>query len=512
MGISEDMVNTRGSDKKKPPKKGGNGKKPVNGPSGGGNKNGGASSSAPPDPPPSPPSEEDPFANAVSLTDLLGGLLAGNANLSFRFAEMEDDDDDDEYLPPSKRKKPNKDNNPALSTYDKDHAKYYNALAPERKSEIAKLERELEKDIKTDGSLVPNRFRLLESGVTRDVKLTVMARTESLFRRDAHPSEKAKMSKWLDAFLRIPFGVRKPIPVDHMSDRKKIQKFVQTTKDKLDSNIHGHTQAKDQIIRTLAKWISNPSSRGNVIGLQGPMGCGKTTLVKNCIAEALGLPLAMVPLGGVTDSSVFTGHLYTYEGSTYGSIVNCLMSTKCMNPVILFDELDKVGGDSHRGQEVYNTLIHLTDPVQNERFIDHYFADIPIDMSKALMVFTFNHMENINPILRDRMSIIKTPGYNLTDKKAIAQTHLLPKILKQYGLQDSGITITEEAIFEITARVDQESGVRNLERAIDTIVGNINLQQMMNNEPPPEKIERDQVIEYIQDNRSDKCSVEHIYL
>ncbi|AUF82355.1 AAA family ATPase [Tetraselmis virus 1] len=411
--------------------------------------------------------------------------------------------------PQQKKKTRNPENNPALSTYDAEHSKFYNSLTKEKKVRIAEMERTLYEASGGDGR-VPKRFKLLESGVAEETKRIVMNRVEGLFRSDVHPAEKAKLSKWLDAFLRIPFGIVRPLPVTKYSPTEDIQRFVQLTKDKLDSNIYGHAEAKEQIIRTLAKWISNPNSKGNVIGVQGPMGCGKTTLVKKCIAEALGIPLVMIPLGGVHDSSLLTGHLYTYEGSTYGAVANCLMTAKCMNPVILLDELDKVGGETQKGQEVYNTLIHLTDPIQNDHFVDNYFADAPLDLSKALMVFTFNHTEAINPILRDRMTIINASGYNVNDKKVITTSHLLPNVCEQHGIND--ITISNEAIEEIIQRVPEEQGVRNIARAIETMVGNVNLKRILDNDYKPVEIDRDFVCHNITDKRSDKCSVSHIYL
>eukprot|EP00873_Tetraselmis_striata_P033755 jgi/Tetstr1/454019/TSEL_040938.t1 len=406
---------------------------------------------------------------------------------------------------------PPPEDNPAMSTYDTEHHRFYGGLPREKRARIAELEREIHSASGKGAGHVPTRFRLLESRAPPAVKAAVMARVESLFRNDSHPGERSKLTKWLDAFLRLPLGVCRPMPVTHESPREDIRRFVLDTRAHLDANIHGHADAKEQIIRTIAKWISNPNSRGTIIGIQGPPGCGKTTLVRNCIAQALGLPMVMIPLGGVTDGSVLSGHLYTYEGSTYGAVASSLMHAKCMNPVILLDELDKVGG-SDRGQEVVNTLIHMTDPVQNEHFVDNYFADVPLDLSRALMVLTFNSLEAINPILRDRMAIIKTSGYDLDAKRQIAQRHLLPRIAAQHGMP-AGITITDRAVSEIVRRVDTESGVRNLERAIDTVVGNINLSRMMSSEDlPPEDIDVPTVAKYVPHQSQESFSAQHIYL
>jgi ATP-dependent Lon protease len=453
---------------------------------------------------PKPNPKGDSDDEEIDWSNVLSGLMQDGGTISVYLQEP----------PPvrpgkgTKRRRPA--DNPALSTYDREHAKFYHSLPATKKARIARLERELEDACSSAAPRVPSRFRLLETGAPPDVKSSVMSRVESLFKSDCNPGEKAKQSKWLDAFLRIPFGIRRPLPVTHESSREDIRRFVSNTKRNLDDNIHGHAEAKEQIIRILAKWIGNPQSKGAVIGIQGPPGCGKTTLVRNCIAQALGLPMVMIPLGGLSDSSVLTGHLYTYEGSTCGAVASSLMRAGCMNPVILLDELDKVGGDTHKGQEVVNTLIHLTDPVQNENFVDHYFADVPLDLSRALMVLTFNSLEAINPILRDRMSIIKTSGYGVEDKKHIAKKHLLPRIAAQHGL--AGLTITDDAVAEMVKRVDQESGVRNLERAIDTVVGNINLARIMNDDEHVDIIDAKVVSKFCPNRPNDDFPCKHIYM
>lgn len=399
--------------------------------------------------------------------------------------------------------------NPALKRYNREHLDYYGSLKRQKRSQLAALERNVHES--GEGCVVPMRFRLLESAAPEAVKRVVLQKMDDLFARDEHDNEHARMRKWLDSFLRIPLGIFKKMPVTCESDRSEIREFIVKTKQSFDDAIYGHAEAKEHIVRTIAKWISNPGSRGIVIGLQGPPGCGKTTLVKNCIARALGLPMMMVPLGGMTDASILNGQQAVYENSTCGAIVSGLMYSKCMNPVVVLDELDKVGGDSQRGQEVINTLIHMTDPVQNDQYVDHYFADVPIDLSKCLMVLTFNNVEAVNPILRDRMQVIKTSGYSLKDKAHIAKRHLLPRISAQHGVPD--MSITDAAIEEIARRVGQEDGVRNMERAIDSIVGNINLKSMLDElSNQNHVIDIGEVTKYVPDSARDRFPTSHMYM
>ena len=134
------------------------------------------------------------------------------------------------------------------------------------------------------------------------------------------------------------------------------------------TNVYGHKNSKEQIIRIIAQWVSNPSLKGNCIGIHGSPGVGKTKLIKDGLCKALDLPFVFIPFGGVNDSSYLTGHSFTYEGAIHGKIADSLMKANCMNPIIYFDELDKIS-DSYRGLEIINTLIHLTDSTQMIHFL-----------------------------------------------------------------------------------------------------------------------------------------------
>lgn len=246
----------------------------------------------------------------------------------------------------------------------------------------------------------------------------------------------------------------------------------------MDHKVFGHKTAKDQIVRLLAQWISNPIAKGLVIGIQGSMGTGKTTLIKEAICKVLGLPFALVPLGGVSDGSFLVGHSYTYEGSTWGRIIDLLIKCECMNPVIFFDELDKVSTTRH-GEEIINILIHMTDASQNETFNDKYFTGIDFDLSRSLIIFSYNNEDNINPILRDRMIKIKTDGYKINDKLVISQRHLVPEILMEFGFDSTQVRFSDEVIRHIVGLVEKEEGVRNLKRAIHDVVSNLNLVQLL---------------------------------
>lgn len=200
-----------------------------------------------------------------------------------------------------------------------------------------------------------------------------------------------------------------------------------------------------------------------------------TSIVKEGISKILGREFAFIALGGAGDSSFLEGHSYTYEGSSWGKIIQILIDSKCMNPVIYFDELDKLS-DSPRGAEITGILTHLTDASQNAEFHDKYFSEMSFDLSKCLFIFSYNDESKVNPILRDRMYRIQTKGYNTKEKIIIAKNYMLPKIREQVSFNDVDVVIPDETIeYIITKFTKGEDGVRNLKRCLEIIYTKINL-------------------------------------
>jgi ATP-dependent Lon protease len=248
---------------------------------------------------------------------------------------------------------------------------------------------------------------------------------------------------------------------------------------RLDTAVYGLNDAKMQIMQMLGQLITNPAAIGTSIAIKGAMGTGKTSLVKEGISKILNRPFAFIALGGATDSTFLEGHSYTYEGSTWGKIVQILIDSKCMNPVIYFDELDKIS-DTPKGEEIAGILTHLTDSTQNSQFHDKYFSDVDFDLSKCLFIFSYNDESKINPILRDRMYKIQTKGYDKKQKTIIANQYLLPGIREQVKFNDSDITIQEDALhYIIDSHCNKEEGVRNLKRCLEIIHTKLNLYRLM---------------------------------
>ncbi len=368
-------------------------------------------------------------------------------------------------------------NNPELKHYDSDERAYYNKLEDDVKAYIAKLEKEI-KDMNKDD--IPLRFKILMSNIDDKVKAIAIKKLRYLYDMDESTSEYYKLTNWIESLCKAPIGKYANMAIDTSATVDTIRTFIKRIRDTLDKTVYGHLDAKDHIIRLIAQWISNPESKGLVIGIQGPAGCGKTTLVKNGICKALNLPFAFVALGGASDGSFLDGHSPTYEGSTWGKIVDILMKAECMNPVIYFDELDKISY-TYKGDEVVNILVHLTDSTQNDKYQDKFFIDVDFDLSRCLMIFSYNDENLINPILKDRMVKIKTEGYKLEEKVIIARDYLLPELYAQFKLKD--VAVKEDVIkYIINNRIEEEEGVRNLKRALECILSNLNLNVLMSPE------------------------------
>jgi hypothetical protein len=328
---------------------------------------------------------------------------------------------------------------------------------------------------------VPLKFKILEKVTgNSDLSRIAMSKYNALCNIEPSSSEYYKVSHWINGFTGMPLNQYRDIPVKMEDGAEKCGEFMGKVHKCMDNAIYGHDEAKLQIMQFVSSWIANPKSHGNVLSIHGPPGIGKTSLIKDGVAKALDRPFHFITLGGATDASFLDGHSYTYEGSTWGKIVDVLIQSKCMNPVIYFDELDKVS-ETPKGDEIMNILIHLTDQSQNDRFQDKYFTGIDLDLSRCLFIFSHNNNEKVNPILRDRMYNIAVNGFSMKEKLHIAENYLLVQILKEAGLHEK-VSISNEILQHIIENyTGGEQGVRELKRCIQTIISKLNLLRFYNN-------------------------------
>ena len=362
--------------------------------------------------------------------------------------------------------------------YTNDEQKYLNNLNSADKNVLINLDNSI-CSIQNDS--VPLRFKILKSNIDNRIKYILLTKLEQFQQMNEDHGEYFKLKHWIHSISLIPFNQYVSLPITFNSSLSDIQQFMRQTKDILDQTVYGHNNTKQQFLRIIAQWISNPSSHGHCIGIQGAPGTGKTSFVKEGISKALGLPFGFISLGGSSDGSFLEGHSIAYEGSTYGKIVEILMKTQCMNPIIFFDELDKVS-ITKKGEEIIGILTHLTDNSQNNSFTDKYFSEIDLDVSRALFIFSYNDESKINPILKDRLITLHVNGYTDEEKINIAYHSLIPKILCSYGFHKDSIRFSNEIILEMINLIPKEEGIRNLKRAIECIISWLNMSKYMSND------------------------------
>jgi ATP-dependent Lon protease len=247
----------------------------------------------------------------------------------------------------------------------------------------------------------------------------------------------------------------------------------------LDDSIYGHSYAKKQLMKIICQWISGEPT-GYCFGFEGSPGVGKTSLAKKGLAKCLKdlngdtRPFAFIALGGSCNGSTLEGHGYTYVNSSWGRIVDILMDSKCMNPIIYIDELDKVS-KSENGKEIIGILTHLIDSTQNDCFQDKYYSGINLDLSKALFIFSYNDPDQIDPILLDRIHRIKFDNLLLQEKMVIVKKHIMPEINKKMGFCDL-VQLSDEVITTIIQNYTMEPGVRKLKEILFDLYGCLNIE------------------------------------
>ena len=435
----------------------------------------------------SPSQKEDNKTKTNELLNELKLLLHKNANnnnnkmLNHCIQECEEDIKKSDKKIEKKQKKQKQKNARIFKRIlrDKNTMNDYAFFGKMNTEDQVKIIKEVKEINKISRVEKPYRMTILESNIPPIFKSEALKKISSLRYMEPGSGEYYKIKNWVDTFMRIPFNKFEHLPINISDGVEACHDFMANAQATLDSAVYGLNDAKMQIMQMLGQLITNPAAIGTAIAIKGPMGTGKTSLVKEGISKILNRPFAFISLGGATDSSFLEGHSYTYEGSVWGKIVQILIESKCMNPVIYFDELDKIS-DTAKGEEIAGILTHLTDTSQNSQFHDRYFCDIDFNLSKCLFIFSYNDENKVNPILRDRMYKIQTKGYDKKQKTIISNNYLLPKIREQVKFQTGDIVIPDDSVhYIIETHCNKEDGVRNLKRCMEIIYTKLNLYRLM---------------------------------
>ena len=287
-----------------------------------------------------------------------------------------------------------------------------------------------------------------------------------------------KNKVFVDTCLAYPWDKSFDITSEILNHHMDAQTLIASVKKNLDEKIYGMDDVKEEIINMIGRFITNPNSNRNNLALCGPAGVAKTRFMQ-VISETLDLPMRIISLGGMKDSSFLLGHSYIYVESGPGKLLQSVIDTQINNPIIYFDELDKVSA-TDGGQDIYSVLSFLTDSTQNKYFTDHYFYGMKFDLSKVFFVFTFNDINKIDKILLDRLNIIHVPCPSKNDICEILHTHCIPEIMENIGLQNIVIPksfvkmVIESDKMALHDENTESSGIREYYRVFEKILLEIN--------------------------------------
>lgn len=324
-----------------------------------------------------------------------------------------------------------------------------------KKRERTSLENSFsEKKKRAPDTSTPLRIRVLQSKLPDQVRWRLFD--------ELHHGCNEKRLEWTRRALQLPLGVfcSPSLP--------SVEVAIQNAKQAL-SCVEGHDSAKREVLKLVcqASYGGGATAGSYPLALEGPPGTGKTHFVRNGIANALGRPFVSIQLGGATDVSYLLGSVFTYEGSKEGRLAGSLIEAACMDPIVHFDEVDKVS-NTERGEEIFGVLIHLVDPTANSAIRDRYFHDIDLDFSRCTFVFSYNDASRVHPILLDRMKRVEMPAQNMEERKAIAMDHFVPRTQRRLH---TPLSLSPGALQVILKRANAGNGMRGVEKDVEHVLG-----------------------------------------
>ena len=369
-------------------------------------------------------------------------------------------------------------------------AEVRNKIQEEAREGADKMQREfmlreqmkaIRKELGEDGQSITDELRekIAEAEMPEEVEKRAHEELKRLESQGNHSAEASVIRSYLEWLVELPWN---NVTEDNLD--------IAHVREVLDEDHYGLEDVKDRIVEYVAvRKLAGKNMKGAIINLNGPPGVGKTSIATS-VARAMGREMARISLGGVRDEAEIRGHRRTYIGAIPGRIIRTLRDVQTRNPVIVLDEIDKVGSD-WRG-DPSSALLEVLDPEQNESFTDHYL-EVPFDLSQVIFITTSNTTSTIPPALLDRMETINMPGYIEDEKVAIAEGYLVKKQIAGHGIEDVDITFEDESLRKLTRHYTREAGVRQLERNVGSIVRKLAVKVASGEEGPftvtPEDVE-----------------------
>ncbi len=349
------------------------------------------------------------------------------------------------------------------------------------REQLRAIKRELGEFEEIEDEIEELRKKIKRAKMPKNVEKEALKQLKRLEFMHSDSSEAAVIRNYLEWLIELPWSKSSK----EILDLKKV-------KEVLDKEHYNLEKVKDRILEYLAVKKINPKAKGAILCFVGPPGVGKTSLGRS-IAKAIGRKFVRISLGGVKDEAEIRGHRRTYVGAMPGRIIQGIKQAGVNNPVFLLDEIDKLCSDFHGDPGA--ALLEVLDPEQNKEFVDHYL-DVPFDLSNVFFIATANVTEPIPKVLLDRMEVIELSGYSFQEKLFIAKYHLLPRLLKEHGLKRRKIEIPDEIILKIIEEYTSESGVRELERKLATILRKI-AREIAEGKKGPFKITEENLTKYL---------------